>query len=167
MKSHELFQHMSPALAAEILSYVQKEETPLFKSAVQTLAEQHRLRPVFVERKLPAERYAWIKAALSQKRNDLAAAHVLQGWLLKAQKPLLCDFLDLTGIAHDANGTVDDMPDSPPKEKLREAIEQLLAKYPAETIAVYLHAFHEMESPATWPPLGELLAEDQRLRLAS
>ena len=40
MKSYELFQNMSPALAREILSYLQKEQNPVFKSVVQTLAAQ-------------------------------------------------------------------------------------------------------------------------------
>ncbi len=53
------------------------------------------------------------------------------------------------------------------KEKLREAIDRLLAKYPAETVAVYLHAFHDMDSTVSWPPLGEVLVEDEYLKLGS
>ncbi|HEX4666849.1 MAG TPA: hypothetical protein VH207_09620 [Chthoniobacterales bacterium] len=166
MKSYELFQNMSPALATEILSYLQKEQTPVFKSVVQTLAAQRKLRPVFVERKPPHERYAWIKGALGRKPSDTLAAHLLQAWLLGAQKSLLCDFLDSLGMPRDEDGTVEQLPNSPPKEKLRATIEELLAKYPAETVAVYLHAFHDMDSTVSWPPLGEVLAEDERIRLS-
>lgn len=165
MKSHELFQNMSPALAAEILSYLQKEQTPVFKTVVQTLAAQRKLRPVFVERKPPNERYAWLKGALGRKASDTLAAHLLQAWLLGAQKTLLCDFLDSLGVARDEDGTVEQLPDSPPKEKLRATIEQLFAKHSAETVAVYLHAFHDMDSTVSWPPLGEILAENERLKL--
>ena len=59
------------------------------------------------------------------------------------------------------------LPESPPKEKLHASIDQLLANYPAETVAVYLHAFHDMDSTVSWPPLGELLGEDERLRIGS
>ncbi|MEO6969625.1 MAG: hypothetical protein ABI217_01875 [Chthoniobacterales bacterium] len=166
MKSHQIFQQMSPALAAEILGYLQKTQTPVFKSVVQTLASQRNLRSVFVERKPPHERYAWIKNALSRKPADTLAAHLLQAWLLGAQKTMLCDFLDSLGIAHDEDGTVEQLPESPPKEKLSTVVTQLLGKYPAETLAVYLHAFHDMDSTASWPPLGEVLAEDERLWLA-
>ncbi len=159
MKSHEIFQHMSPALAAEILSYLQNEQKPVFKAVVQGLASQRKLRAVFVERKPPNERYAWIKNALSRKAADTLAAHLLQAWLLGAQKPMLCDFLDSLGITHDEDGTVENLPDSPPKEKLAESSTSLLAKYPAEAVAVYLHAFHDMDSTVSWPPLGEVLAE--------
>ena len=107
MKSYEIFQQMSPVLAGEILSYLQKERPPVFKSVVQTLASQRNLRAVFIERKPPNERYAWIKTALSRKADDTFAAHLLQAWLLGAQKPMLCDFLDSLGITHDEDGTVE------------------------------------------------------------
>ncbi len=167
MKSHEIFQQLSPALAVEILGYLQKEQPPVFKSVVQTLAGQRNLRSVFIERKPPNERYAWIKTALSRKAGDTLAVHLLQGWLLGAQKPMLCDFLDSLGIARDEDGTVENLPESPPKDRLREVVDQLLVKYPAEALAVYLHAFHDMDSTVSWPPLGEVLQEDERLKLGS
>lgn len=165
MKSHEIFQQMSPGLAVEIFAYLHREQKAVFRAAVQNLAQQRNLRPVFIERKPPDERYAWMQAALGRKLSDLLAAHLLQAWLLGAQKPMLCDFLDSLGIGRDEEGTVENLPDSPPKEKLRESIAGLLAKYPAQTVAVYLHAFHYMESTVSWPPLGEVLDEDERLRL--
>jgi hypothetical protein len=165
MKSYEIFQRISPPLAAEILSYAQKEQNAVFKTAIQTLAAQRKLRPVFIERKPPAERYAWLQGALARKPSDTLAAHLLQAWLLGARKPMLCDFLDSLGIRHDDDGTVEQLPDAPPKEQLRQSIDQLLVKYPAQNVAVYLHAFHDMDSTVTWPPLGELLADDERLKL--
>jgi len=167
MKSYEIFQQISPALATEILSYLQKERTPLFKSVLQTLAEQRKLRPVFIERKPPVERYAWLKTALARKPCDVLAAHILQAWLLGAQKSMLCEFLDSLGMRHDPDGTVEQLPDSPPRDELRRAIDALLLKHRAETVAIYLHAFHDMDSTVSWPPLGEVLAEDTRLRLWS
>lgn len=167
MKSHEIFQHMSSALAVEILSYLQKERTAIFKSVVSNLAGQRNLRTVFVERKPPVERYAWIKTGLSRKAGETLAAHLLQAWLLGAQKPMLCDLLDSLGISRDEDGTVENLPESPPKEKLHASIDQLLAKDPAETVAVYLHAFHDMDSTVSWPPLGAVLSEDKRLWLRS
>ncbi|MDQ3200080.1 MAG: hypothetical protein M3Q46_13020 [Verrucomicrobiota bacterium] len=167
MKSHEIFQQMSPALAVEIISYLQKEDNQIYKTVVQGLAQQRKLRGVFVERKPPAERYPWIQAALSRKVSDTFAAHLLQAWLLGAHKSLLCDFLDSLSIAHDADGTVEKLPESPPKEKLKEVITQLIEKYPAETVSVYLNAFHDMDSTVEWPPLGEVLAEDERIKLGA
>lgn len=165
MKSHEIFQQMSPALAAEIFGYLQQEQKPVLKAAIQGLAEQRRLRAVFVERKPPNERFAWLQAALGRKVSDTVAAHLLQAWLLGAEKPMLCAFLDALGIKHDDDGTVENLPESPPKEKLSEVVRQLLTQYPAEKVAVYLHAFHDMDSSVSWEPLGEVLREEEGLRL--
>ena len=165
MKSHELFQKMSPSLAADIFVFLQTSQKPVYKAAIQGLANQRNLRGVFVERKPPNERHPWMQAALSRAVSDPLASHLLQAWLLGAHKPMLCDFLDSLGIAHEEDGTVEEIPPAPPKEKIHAAISQLLAKYPAETVAVYLHAFRDMDSVVQWAPLDEILAEEPRLAL--
>ena len=165
MKSHEIFQHMSPALAAQIFTFLQTEHKPVYKAAIQGLANQRNLRGVFIERKPPAERFPWMQAAFARKISDSLASHVLQAWLLGANKKMLCDFLDALEIKHAEDGTVDELPAELPKEKIAAAVEQLLVKYPAETAAVYLHAFREMDSAAQWPALDEILAQEPRLRL--
>ena len=164
MKSHEIFQQMSPALAAQIFSYLHTEQKPVYKAAIQGLANQRNLRGVFVERKPPAERYPWMQAALSRKISDSLASHLLQAWLLAAQKQMLCDFLDAMEIKHDDDGTVQDLPAAMPKEKISTAVTALLAKYPPETVAVYLHAFRDMDSTVQWPALDEVLAERSELK---
>jgi hypothetical protein len=164
MKSYEIFHQMSPALAAEIFSFLNREQKPVMKAAIQDLAGARNLRAVFVERKPPNERAAWLQDALSRKTGETASTHLLQAWLLAGQAAMLCDFLDALAIKHD-DGMVETLPDSPPKEKLREVITHLLAKYPAEAVAVYLQAFHEMDHETRWEPLGEILREDERLRL--
>jgi len=167
MKSHEIFQRMSPALAAQIFTYLHTEQKPVYKAAIQGLANQRNLRGIFVERKPPAERYPWMQAALGRKISDSLASHLLQAWLLAAQKQMLCDFLDAMEIKHDDDGTVQDLPAAPPKEKIAAAVALLLEKYSPETVAVYLHAFRDMDSTVQWPALDEVLAEEPRLKLAS
>ena len=49
--------------------------------------------------------------------------------------------------------------------KIADAVSQLLAKYPAESVAVYLHAFRDMDSAVQWPALDEILAENPQLKL--
>ena len=165
MKAHEIFQRMSPNLAVDIFTFLQREQKPVYKAALQGLGNQRNLRGVFIERKPPAERYPWVQAALSRPVSEALASHLLQAWLLGAQKPMLNDFLDALEIAHKEDGTVDELPACPPKEKIAAAVAQLLGKYPAETIAVYLNAFRDMDSAVQWPALDEVLNEDERLRL--
>ena len=166
MKSHEIFQRMSPGLAAEIFNFLQTEQKPVYKAAIQGLANQRNLRGVFIERKPPAERFPWMQAAFGRNISDSLASHVLQAWLLGANKQMLCDFLDALEIQHGDDGTVDELPADPPKEKIAAAVERLLGKYPAETAAVYLHAFRDMDSAVQWPALDEILSEEPRLKLS-
>jgi hypothetical protein len=167
MKSHEIFQQMSPALAAQVFTYLQTEEKPVYKAAIQGLANQRNLRAVFVERKPPAERFPWMQAAFARKISDSLANHVLQAWLLGANKAMLCDFLDSLEIKHSEEGTVDDLPADMPKEKIVAAVERLLETYSAESVAVYLQAFNEMDSSVKWPALDEILTQEPRLRLGN
>ena len=167
MKSHEIFQRMSPALAAEIFTFLQTEQKPVYKAAIQGLANQRNLRGVFVERKPPAERFPWMQAAFARKISDSLASHVLQAWLLGANKEMLCDFLEALEIKHADDGTVDELPAEVPKEKIAAAVDRLLGKYRAENAAVYLHAFRDMDTTVQWPALDEVLAEESRLKLGA
>ena len=167
MRSHEIFQQMSPALAAEIFTFLQTEQKPVYKAAIQGLANQRNLRGVFVERKPPAERFPWMQAAFARKISDSLASHVLQAWLLGANKQMLCDFLDALEIKHADDGTVDELPAELPKEKIEAAVTSLLDKYPAENVAVYLHAFRDMDSSVRWPGLDEILEESARFKLGA
>ncbi len=163
-KPHEIFARMPGETAIKLLAFVSEKEKPLYKATIESLAKQRKLRPVFVERKPRDERNAWLKEALGRKASEGVAAHLLQIWLIGAHKALLCDFLDALEIKHDENGTIDNLPDAPPKEKLQAAADTLLAKHDPRVVAVYLHAFQALDDKG-WPTLEELLAEDERLRL--
>ena len=167
MRSHEIFQQMSPALAAEIFTFLQTEQKPVYKAAIQGLANQRNLRGVFIERKPPAERFPWMQAAFGRKISDSLASHVLQAWLLGANKQMLCDFLDGLEIKHADDGTVDELPAELPREKVAAAVDRLLEKYPAENVAAYLQAFRDMDSTVQWPALDEILAAEPRLKLGA
>ena len=165
MRSHEIFQGMSPDLAAKIFTFLHTEQKPVYKAAIQGLANQRNLRGVFIERKPPGERFPWMQAALGRPLSDALAAHLLQAWLLGANKEMLCDFLDGMEIKHSDDGTVEELPPAPPKEKIGAAVLRLLEKYSPETVAVYLHAFRDMDSAVQWPALDEILSEEPRLKL--
>src|SRR3989440_9155350 len=128
MRSHEIFQHMSPALAGEIFTFLQTEQKPVYKAAIQGPANQRNLRGVFIERKPPAERFPWMQAAFARKISDSLASHVLQAWLLGANKEMLCDFLDALEIKHAEDGTVDELTAELPKEKITPTMERLDVK---------------------------------------
>lgn len=163
-KPHEIFARMPGETASQLFAFVFEKEKPLYKATVESLAKQRKLRPVFLERKPREERHAWMRDALGRKMSEGIAAHLLQIWLIGAHKGVLCDFLDALGIAHDENGTIEELPAAPESDKLKAAVDTLLAKHDRGVVAVYLHAFQALDEKG-WPTLETLLAEDERLRL--
>lgn len=165
LTSHELFGFMSPALASEILGFTFESDKPAYKATLAAVAQAKHVRPVFLERQPRDARNASIIAALAKPNLENAAGALLRVWLVKKQGALLVDFMNALGIPHE-NGAVEDLPATMEDEKLKAGIESLLAKYPHETVAVYLNAFNSMNE-AGWTNLESMLASDARLQLGA
>jgi len=163
LTSHELIGFMSPTLAASVLAQTFENDRPLYKATMAAVADARRVRPVFLERQPRAQRHELILATLTRPSMETAAATLLRGWLIKQHLQLLKDFLDALGIEH-KDGVVDELPKEMADDKLKPAIEKLLAGHPQEVVVVYLHAFNTMnETP--WQNLDDLLKHDARLQL--
>ncbi len=165
LKSYELFGFMSPALAGDILSFVFESDKAGYRATLAAVAEAKKVRPVFLERQPRAERHASMITALARPNLDTAAGALIRAWLLQKQKAMLMDYLNALGIGND-NGVVEGLPESMDDAKLKAAVETLLAKYPHETVAVYLNAFNDMNG-ANWPNLKTMLETDARLQLGA
>ena len=163
LKCHELLGFVSPALSQEIIDFTFNSDKALYRAVLAAVAEANHVRPVFFERKPRAQRHPEMVAALTRPRMEEAAANLLRGWLLKAQTPILGDFLDALGIAHE-NGVVEDFPATVDDEKLKAAIDLLLGKHPKETVIVYLNTV-QTTGGVNWPNLEQLLQSDTRLQL--
>ena len=163
LTSHELLGFMSPPLALDILTYTYESDKPLYRATLGAVAEARKLRPVFLERQPRPQRHATMLATLARPALDLVAGNLLRTWLLKKHKQMLADFLDALGIPHQ-EGVVEDLPSTMDEAKIRAAVDALLGKYPPELVAVYLHAFSEMNTVG-WPPLKTMLESDPRLQL--
>lgn len=163
LTSHELFGFMSPTLAMEILIYTHEADKPLYQATLSAVAESRKLRPAYFKRQPRTQQHAMMLATLARPTLELVTANLIRTWLLKKHKQMLIDFLDGLGIAHE-EGVVEDLPTTVDDTKLRAAVEGLLAKYPPEAVAVYLHAFSQMNE-VEWPTLKTLLDTDPRLQL--
>jgi hypothetical protein len=164
LQPHEIFAHLPAPISEQLFGFLFEKEKPLYKATIDTLSKQRKLRAVFVERKPRAERHEWMREVLARKINDGVAAHLLQIWLVGAHAKLLCDFLDGLGIAHDENGTIEELPAAPEKMKLKAVIDDVLTKHDPGVVAVYLHAFQALDDHG-WATLEELLGEDARLKM--
>jgi hypothetical protein len=163
LTSHELFGFMSPALAAEILLFAFESEKPTYRATLGAVAEARHVRPVFLERQPKTQRHADMLASLARPALEAVAANLIRTWLIKKHKSMLMDFLNALGIEN-SEGVVEDLPAGVDDEKLKAAVDGLLAKYPPEAVAVYLHAFNDMNE-ANWSNLKQLLDSDSRLQL--
>lgn len=163
LAAHEIFGFMSPALANEIIEQLHNADKESYRTVLASVAQAHRVRPVYLERKPRAEQHKTIVESLCKPRLESTAVAALQSWLLKQQREMLKDFLDALGIKHE-EGVVDELPKEMPDDKLTAAVEMLLAKYPHEKVAVYLRAFNDL-SKANWPNLAKMLDTDPRLQL--
>ena len=163
LTSHELLGFMSPPLALEIITYAHESDKPLYRATLQAVAEARKVRAVFLERQPRSQRHSTMVSTLTRPSLDPITANLIRTWLLKKHKDMLASFLDSLGVPH-KEGVLEDLPATVEDEKLRAAIESLLAKYPPEIVAVYLHAFSEMNE-VNWPNLKTMLESDSRLQL--
>ena len=155
---------MPPSAAQSVLEHIYTEQKEVYQAAIDNLAPQQKLRPVFIHRKPRPERHLWLASALSRRNNDTVAANLLQLWLTSSHKDMLVTFLDTLGIEHDGDGMVENVPPAPPKEELEKAIGKLLETKPVEVVRIYLQAFLSADLEG-WEPLEALLREDPRLQL--
>jgi hypothetical protein len=165
LTSHELFGFMSPALAGEILGFAFEADKPAYKSTLNAIAQARHVRPVFLERMPRAQRHALMVSVLAKPFLEQAAGGLIRVWLVKKQRAMLVDFLNALAIPNN-EGVVDDLPKEMDDAKLKVAVDVLLAKYPPEAVAVYLHAFNDMNE-ASWANLKIMLEGDARLQLGA
>jgi hypothetical protein len=165
LTSHELIGFMSPGMAEQIISFAFESDKPLYRAALNAVAEVRKVRPVFLERQPRVQRHATMLAVLSRPSMELVAGNLIRQWLVKKQTALLTEFLDALGIQH-KEGVVEDLPKEMDDAKLQAAVEALLAKHPHEAVAVYLLAFNDMNE-ANWPNLKKMLENDPRLQLGN
>ncbi len=163
LTSHELLGFMSPNLALEIITYAHESDKPLYRAALNAVAEARKLRPVYFERQPRTERHNAMLVTLTRPALDLVTGNLIRAWLLKKHNAMLVDFLDALAIPH-KEGVVEDLPKSVDDAKLQGAVDALLAKYPNEVVAVYLNAFSEMNE-VEWPNLKQMLEGNPRLQL--
>ena len=162
---HELYQKMSPELAAAGLAYLRKDDRETYKTGLSSLAIQRKLRPAFIQKRPGDKQIEWMVEMMKMRNSVAVAEHMLQTWLMKEHTDMLVMFLDKLEIDHDGEGSVEgELPDELDGDKLEEAIDMLLSRKDPEVVTVYLHMF-KLQRPVEWENLGKVLEEDSRLVL--
>jgi len=166
VKAHELYTAVNPSFINQMLDWFRANDRNVYRSAVATLAQNRKLRPVFVEKKSMVDQYAWIHKTLKMKPCDTIGEHLLQAYLMAGQQSLLAMFCDGMGIPHDGKGSVvGDLPKKLDGERLNTTIDRLAEVFDHTLLTVYLICFN-MQVAGGWPELTAKLESDERLKLA-
>ncbi len=166
MKPHEIYAAIDPAIVTGMLDWFRAHDRNIYRTTVNSLAADRKLRPVFIEKKPLAAQYAWILKTLQLRTCDSIGEQLMQAYLMAGQQPMLAAFCDGLGIIHDGKGVVTGaLPDQLDADKLAATIDQLIASHDPKLVTLYLICFN-MQIPNGWPTLTGKLATDERLKLA-
>jgi hypothetical protein len=103
---------------------------------------------------LPVEKKTRYLVNLPQV-SDAVAARALVNYHLGLQRPMMADFLDALGIAHEEGLIKDETVVKPDSDKLKAAADQVAAKYPAEDVSLYFSTLISQD-PEMWGELAQL-----------
>ena len=166
MKAYEIYSAVAPSVVNQMLDWFRSNDRNVYKSAVASLAEKRKLRPVFVEKKSMTEQYAWIHKTLKIGACNTIGEHLMQAYLMAGQQSLLAMFCDGMGIPHDGKGSVvGELPKNFDAERLNATIDSLLESFDPKLVTLYLRCFN-LQAPNGWNELSEKLNSDSRLVLA-
>lgn len=157
---------MSDETAAAILSDLRRGSPEVYREALAGAARAQRMRLPALQKQPAARQAASIRRALTRLDLQEAGAQILIEWLTKHQQPMLTQFLDDLGIAHEEGTVKDDVGAQPEAARLHVAVEHLYQSFPPEQVRVYLSAFSLMTAH-DWPTLPTLLERQQDAELGT
>ena len=139
--------------AAEVF-WTDEQSTDQQVEAVAALSSHMKFRTKSVIA-LPLDRKAKYLASLPGI-TDTIAARALVAYHLEHQRPMMAEFLDALGIAHE-NGLINEesvaVPDA---DRLASAVREVAGKYPADDVTLYFSTLVSQD-PDTWGGLVDLI----------
>jgi hypothetical protein len=90
-----------------------------------------------VRRQPEALRAKALRAFILRERDDDVSADLLRAYFLGARKPLVTQFLDATGVAHE-DGQVGEEDAEPDAARVPDAVKALLADHDPRDVRLYL-----------------------------
>src|SRR5215213_139094 len=122
-------------VAAAELFWADEQSAEQQVEACATIATQMKFRAKSVLN-LPIDKKTRYLVGLPQV-SDTVAARALVNYHLGRQRPMMGDFLDALGVAHEEGLIKDETVVKPETAKLKAAVDQIAAKYPPEDVALY------------------------------
>ena len=156
MRSYQVFAAMPPAEAERMLRVLSKEAPAMFRQAVDAAAVSIKARPVFLRKQSFELRAKTIRRALGRVSANLVADELLAIYFLECRKPLLLEWLDLVGLAHEDGTLKDETPAEPAASELAAAVAKYRGTGEDPDRELLLRAF-AAQTAIEWPALDALL----------
>jgi len=156
MRPHQVFAAMSDERAERFFERLRRDARPMFEQVVVAAAAANKSRPAFLRKQPFERRVRAVRRALARVGSDPMAEELLAVYFLDCRKPLLIEWLDTAGIAHEDGVLQEDEPAQPEPEVLRERAETFRSKDDDEDRELLLRAF-ACQSSVQWPELDALL----------
>ena len=165
MNAHQIFQTADQSLINDLFTWLRNSELDLYKNTVASLAQDRKLRPVFVQKKSLPDQFAWLHKTLKLKSTDMMGEHLFQLFFMKGNEELLVTFCDAMGIEHDGKGSVEgELPESLDADKVKAAVSALLEKFDHKLVTAYLYIFN-LQTKGGWDSITNVLESDKSLTL--
>jgi hypothetical protein len=156
MRSYPVFAAMAPEEAERMLRVLSKGSPAMFRQMVDAAAVSIKARPVFLRNQPFELRAKTIRRALSRVSTNLVADELLAIYFLECRKPLLLEWLDLIGLAHEDGALEDDAPAQPAESDLASAVAKYRGAGDDPDRELLLRAF-AAQAAVDWPALDALL----------
>ena len=142
---------------ASAAMWTDKESAEQQAEAVAAIAKQMKFRPKSVQALAP-DRKARYLASIAAVPETLAA-RLLVSYHLAHQRPMMTEFLDALGIAHDNGLITEEHLQAPDPAKLAEAVRRLRDTHAPDAVRLYLSTLAGQD-PETWGGLEPLIDRD-------
>jgi len=156
MRSFQVFAAMAPEEAERMMQVLSKEAPVMFRQAVDAAAISIKARPVYLRKQPFAKRAAAVRRSLSRVATNVVASELLAIYFLECRKPLLLEWLDLLGLAHEDGTLEEDAPAQPDAATLAAAVEKYRAAEADPDRELLLRAFAAQDA-IDWPALDAAL----------
>jgi hypothetical protein len=157
MRSYQVFASMAPEQAVSLCRALAEKSPAAFANAVAVAAVAMKSRPVYLQ-KQPFERRAeHVRRALARVAANPMASEILAAYFLECRKPLLIEWLDTVGLAHEEGMLSADAPAQPKPKDLAKAIDAFLGAGDDADRPLLLRAFAAQDA-IDWPDLETRLA---------
>jgi hypothetical protein len=156
MRSFQVFAKMTPEEAERMLGVLSKEAPAMFRQAVDAAAVSIRARPVYLRRQPFAKRAQAVRRSLARVAANPVADELLAIYFLECRKPLLVEWLDAIGLAHEDGTLEEDAPAQPAEAELSAAVEKYRSASDDPDRELLLQAF-SAQSAIEWPALDAIL----------